>query len=438
LKRAIEIDPQFAGAYSKLGRDYDAVGEVALSQEAMRKAYSLREGVSERENFFITYNYQRNVARNLEAARQTLEAWARRFPSDWLPPDFLSGMIAMGSGKYESGVEAARRAISLGPPGGAGAYYFNLPRLYLHLMKPDDAEAAIRQAHSRGLNHFLHYTSGYFVRFLKGDREGMARYAADRRGKAEDQGLFAFQEAGVAAYFGRLRDARTLAAQAIGLADQAKLRERAAMFQGGVAFWGAYAGNLAQAKEDANRALAAFRGRDPDFGPALALVLAGDTARGLAVAQKLNTDFPEDTPVQFKYLPAIEGMAWLNRGAPDKAVAATLKGAAYDLAQTGVSVIAFYGVMDAVYIRGLAHLRANDYAAAASDFQSIVDHPGVVLSDITGALAHLQLARALRGAGQTEQARTAYRRFLEIWKDADPDLPLLQQAKMEQAVLPGR
>ncbi|HLJ48838.1 MAG TPA: serine/threonine-protein kinase [Bryobacteraceae bacterium] len=433
LKRAVEIDPQFASAYSKLGRDYDAAGEFALSQEAMKKAYSLRDGVSERENFFITYNYQRNVARNLETGRQTLEAWGTRFPSDWLPPDFLSGMIAMGSGRYESGVEAAKRAIALGPAGGAGAYYANLPRLYLHLMRPDDAEAAIRLANSRGLNHVWHYISGYFVRFLRGDRDGMLRFSVERRGKSADQGQFAFQEAGVAAYFGRMRDARTLAGQAIASADQAKLLERDAVFRGGVALWEAYAGNLAQAKEDANRALGSFRGRDSDFGPALALVLAGDTARGLAVAQKLNADFPEDTPIQFKYLPAIKGMAWLNQGAPDKAVAATLKGAEYDLAQSGVSIVAYYAVTDAVYIRGLAHLRANDYAAAAADFHNIIDHPGVVLSDITGALAHLQLARALRGAGQTEQSRTAYHRFLDIWKDADADLPVLKEAKAEAA-----
>ncbi|HLJ48839.1 MAG TPA: protein kinase [Bryobacteraceae bacterium] len=433
LKRAIEIDPQFASAHSTLGRAYDAVGEFAFSRDAITKAYALREGVSERENFLITYNYQRNVARNLETGRQTLEAWSRRFPSDWLPLDFLSGLTAMGTGKYENGVEAAKRAIAVGPVGGAGAYYSNLPRLYLFLMRPDDAEAAIRQANARGLHHVWHYTSGYYVRFLKGDRDGMVRYAAERRGKSDDQGLFAFQEAGVAAYSGRLREARTLAGQAIASADQAKLVERSALFRSGVALWEAYAGNTAQAKEDANRALGSFHGRDSDFGPALALVLAGDTARGLAVERAWGAEFPEDTSIQFKYLPAVEGMAWLNRGAPDKAVAATMKGAGYDLAQTGVSNVAFYAVMDAVYVRGLAHAHAKEYAAAAADFQSIVDHPGVVLSDITGALAYLQLARALAGSGQTDKAKDAYGRFLVTWKDADPELPLLQQAKAEAA-----
>jgi serine/threonine protein kinase/tetratricopeptide (TPR) repeat protein len=432
LKRAIEIDPQFASAYATLGRAYDAAGEAALSRQWITKAYSLREGVSERENFFITYNYQRNVGRNLEIGRQTLDGWTRRFPSDWLPYDFLSGFTAMGSGRYENGVESAKRALALKPDGGVGAFYSNLARLYLHLNQPDAAEATIRQANSRGFRHSWHYMTGYFVRFLKGDRDGMSRYAAERRGKVEDHGLFTFQEACASAYAGRLREARTLAAQAIPLAEQAKLGELAAMFRGGMALWEAYAGNAAQAKEDANRALA-FHGRDSDFGPALALVLAGDTARGLAVAHKLGAEFPDDTPIQFKYLPAIEGMEWLNQGAPDKAIAANLKGAAYDRAQSGVSFVAFYGVMDAVYIRGLAHARAKEYAAAAADFQSIVDQPGIVLSDITGALAHLQLARALKGGGQIEKARTAYHRFLEVWKDADPDLSLFQQAKSEAA-----
>lgn len=429
LQRAIEIDPEFATAYTYLGRMYDDLNETALSQEAMAKAYSMRDEVSDREKFLITYSYQRNVARNCETVRQTLEAWMRRYPNDPLPFRFLSGHATLGTGKYEKGVEAARRAIALAPEGGMA--HENLARHYLHLMRLDDAEATIRQANSRGLHLAGLYTVGYYVRFLKGDRDGMSRYAAERRGQSEDQGLFAFQEAGVSAYCGRLREARTLAEQAIGLADQAKLSERAAAFQGGIAHWEAYAGNAAQAKEDANRALTAFHGRDSDFGPALALVLAGDTARGLGVARQLRTEFPEDTAIQFKYLPAIEGLALLNQGAPDQAVAATLRGAAYDLAQTGMDGIVNYGVMDAVYIRGLAHMRAKDYAAAATDFRKIVDHPGIVLCDITAPLAHLQLARALAGAGQAEKAKAEYRRFLEIWKDADPDITLLQQAKAE-------
>ncbi|HLJ48840.1 MAG TPA: protein kinase [Bryobacteraceae bacterium] len=431
LRRAVEIDPQFASAHSYLGRDYDEMGEFALSQAAMKKSYSMREGVSEQENFFITYNYQRNFERNLETGRQTLEAWTRRYPTEALPFSLLSALTAQGSGKYEMGVEAVKHAIALNPRD--GHYYWNLAYLYLHLMRPDDAEAAVRQGNALDLRLAPNYIAGYFVRFLKGDRDGMARYGVERRSKSDDQGLFAFQEAGVMAYYGRLREARTLAEQAIGLADQAKLNERSAVFRGGVALWEAYAGEVAQAKENANRALATFRGRDSDFGPALALVLAGDTTHGLGVAHKLAADFPDDTPIQFKYVPAVEGMAWLNQGSPDKAVAATLKGATFDLAQSGISYEAFYGVMDAVYIRGLAHMRAKDYAAAAADFQSIVDHPGIVLSDITGALAHLQLARALAGSGPTDKAKAMYHRFLDIWKDADSDLPLLQQANAETA-----
>jgi tetratricopeptide (TPR) repeat protein len=357
----------------------------------------------------------------------------RRYPNDPLPFRFLSGVATHGTGKYELGVKAAKRAIVLAPEGGMA--HENLAHHYLFLMRLDDAEATIREANSLGLHLPGLYTIGYCVRFLKGDRDGMSRYAAERRGKAEDQGLFAFQEAGVLAYFGRLREARALAGQAIELAGQAKLSERAATFRGGIALWTAYVGNALQAKEDANRALASFHGRDADFGPALALVLAGDTARGLAVARQLSAEFPEDTSIKFKYLPAIEGLALLNQGAPDKAVAATSKGAAFDLAQTRVSLDAFYGAIDAVYIRGLAHAREREYGAAALDFQSVVDHPGIVLSDITGALAHLQLARALAGAGQTEKAKASYRRFLEIWKDADPDILLLQEAKAEFARL---
>jgi serine/threonine protein kinase/tetratricopeptide (TPR) repeat protein len=433
LKRAIEIDPRFASAYSYLGRMYNNLSEDTLSREAMTKAYSIRDGLSERENFLITYSYQRNVTRNLETVRQTLEAWTRRYPYDSLPFRFLSGGATSGSGKYEVGIEAARRAIALEP--GSGQAYNNLAHHYLHIMRLEEAEATVREANSRGFHLQGLYTAGYYVRFLKGDLDGMSRYAAERRGKGEDQGLFAFQEACTSAWFGRLREARSLVGQAIELASQAKLTERATTFRGANALWEAYAGNVVRAQEGANRALGSYRMRDSDFAPALALIVAGDTDRGLAVAHQLSAEFPEDTTIQFKYLPAIEGMALLNQGARDKAVTATLKGAAYDLAEAGLSLEVSYGAMDAVYIRGLAHLRAGNCTAAAADFQTIVDHPGVVLSDITGALAHLQLARALAGASQTEKAKAEYRRFLEIWNDADSDIPLLQQAAAEYARL---
>jgi tetratricopeptide (TPR) repeat protein len=299
----------------------------------------------------------------------------------------------------------------------------------------DEAEAVIRRARKERKTIPEIHLITYFIAFLRGDEKAMEQAARERPHETEDQGWFLYQEASMLAHGGRLRDARALNSQSISMAEQSRLRERSALFRGRLAVWEALAGNRAQAKQDALVALKAFRGRDCDYGPAFALALAGESERALAVARELRNQFPEDTPVQFKYAPAIEAMAALQRAAPLEAVDLTLRAAPYDLAQTGASLFAYYGTMDPVYVRGLAYAHAGQHAAAAAEFQKIVDHPGVMLTDPVGALARLQLARAQNSMGEKAKVKASYGQFLELWKNADSDLPVLMEAKAELASL---
>jgi eukaryotic-like serine/threonine-protein kinase len=240
LKGAVELDPTFAMAHAYLGRNYDSLGAPELAAQSIAKAYELRDRVSDRENFFITFNYYRQVPRNLELARQTLESWAQKYPGELLPHGFLSGLTSPGTGHHERAAEEGQKAIEIDPDFSIG--YYNAAFAYLYLDRLSEAEALLRKASERKIEAIQFSLLRYFIAFLRGDKAEMAREVAQRQAKLHAQGWFEHQEALTLASQGCLKEANTLSDRAVSLARLAGLVERAALFQGARAVWNAFFG----------------------------------------------------------------------------------------------------------------------------------------------------------------------------------------------------
>jgi DNA-binding winged helix-turn-helix (wHTH) protein len=427
FERAVELDPEFAFAHSHLGRAYSDLGEQARALESITLAYRLRQIASGQESFFITYNYRREVLRNLELARQTCEAWIRSYPNDQLPHSFLSGLTSQGTGQFERAVLEGRRSLQINPH--AAIATLNVLTAHVSLDQLPEARAVLNEAAAKGMNLMEFSLYRYFLSFLAGDEAAMASESRSRQSITDAQGFFEHQEAFTLAYYGRLREAQALERQAIQIARQSRLLERAATFEGGLAVVEALYGMPAQAKQSSEEALRIARGRDTDFGPLFALSALRDK-RAESMVQDLARRYPEDTPVQFQYLPTLKALLALNRGDAPGAVEFSQVPANYEAAFSGTSYC-FFGTMYPAYMRGLAELQLHHYDSAASDFHKILAHPGLLLNDPVGALTKLQLARALAGSGNHAKARSAYLDFLNLWKNADPDLSVLHEAQAE-------
>jgi serine/threonine protein kinase/tetratricopeptide (TPR) repeat protein len=436
LKRAIEIDPQFAMAYANLGRAYASLGESELGAQNIAKAYELRDRVSDQENYFITFNYHRQVTRNLELARQTLESWAQKYPRDLEPHGFLAAFTTQGSGHYEKAAEEGLKAIELDPNYSIG--YENVAFAYIYLNRLSEAEAVLRKASELKIEVIEFSLCRYFIAFLRNDQAAMEREVTQRQAKLEAQGWFEHQEALTLAYQGRLKEAARLSDRAVILSRQAGLRERAAQFEGARAAWNALLGARTEAEGSAATALSLYRSRDADYGPAFALALLHESAQAHKIEVDLEKRYPEDTSVQFSYLPALKALEGLNHGDPAKALEMTQVATPYDLAVPGTAFYsgAFFGALYPVYVRGLAYSRMGRHREAAAEFQKILDHPSIMLNDPMGPMARLQLARALRASGDRAKSAAVYKDLLALWKGADSDVPVVQQARAESAKQP--
>jgi len=279
----------------------------------------------------------------------------------------------------------------------------------------------------------------YFVAFQKGNNEELERSAAAAKKSPATEDTVSHIEALALARSGRLQDARRMAAVAVQIAQKSGRRERAGLFEAATAVWEAFYGNAAAARQIATGALDLGRGgREVDYAAAFAFALAGDLPQSESLAQDLAREFPEDTSVQAMYLPTLRALFSLNTPAPDPAAAihALQTASRYDLALGRVGFIGRFGGLYPIYVRGLAYLAARQPAAAAAEFQRILDHRSIVLVDPMDAMARLQLARALVLSGDTVKAKSAYTDLLTLWKNADPDMRVLKDAQGEYARLP--
>jgi tetratricopeptide (TPR) repeat protein len=343
----------------------------------------------------------------------------------------LTGLTSPGTGHHERAAEEGQKAIELDPD--FAVRYYNAAFAYLYLNQLPEAEALLRKASEREIEVSNLSICRYFIAFLKNDTAAMKREIAQRGAKLEAQGWFEHQEALTLAYHGQLKEANRLSERAVSLARQGGLPERAAMFAGARAVWNALYGIRAQAQADAGAALKLFRGRDADYGPAFALALLDD-GEAQKIAAELEEHYPEDTCVLFSYLPALRALDALNQSDAVRALDAAQATASYDLAVPGTAYLtAFFGALYPVYVRGLAYSLLSRYPEAAAEFQKILDHPGITLNDPIGPMARLQLARALAASGDRAKSAAVYKDLLSIWKDADPDVPVVREARAEAA-----
>jgi eukaryotic-like serine/threonine-protein kinase len=429
VKRAIEIDPKFAMAYAFLGRLYGDIGESALSAESVSQAYQLRDRVTDREKFFITALYDRQVRGSLEKARETCELWAQAYPRDVGPHAFLSGGVSIGVGQYEKGVEEAQKSIGLDPDFAFG--YSNLAANYGFLGRLPQAENTLQRASERRLEIPELLVERYDVAFLEGDRAGMERAAALSKGRSGAEDWIADKEAYGLAYSGHLQQARRMTRYAVELAQQAGERERLAQYETAEAVREALFGNAPEARRSGMAALALSKGRDVEYGAAIALARSEDSSLSQTLANDLERRLPEDTLVRFSYMPTLHALLALNDKKPLNAIEQLQIASRYELGSPAADSVGFVGALYPIYVRGEAYLAAKEGAEAAAEFQKILDHPGIVVSDPIGALAHLQLGRAYVLSGDKSKARSSYEDFLTLWKDADPGIPILKWAKAE-------
>jgi DNA-binding winged helix-turn-helix (wHTH) protein len=429
LKRAVEIDPGFALARSTLAREYADLDESDLSAENATLAWQARDHASDREKFFITANYEGLATGNLEAARQNDEAWAHTYPREAVPHSMLAGYVNKAAGRYQQAIVEARKSIELDPDFVIGYYNLGVNNVYLDRL--DESENVLRRAAGRGLEIDEFLMLEYDIAFLKGDRAAMEQVVNRARERSGGDTWISNKEAFALAYAGQLQKARISTQRAVNQASLEQQPERAGLWEAGASLREAFFGDAPEARQRAMASLDHSNNREVQFGAALALALSGDAGRAQALADDLEKRFPEDTVVRFGYLPAIRARIALNQGNPAKAIELLQAAAPYEL---GASRLLF-GALYPIYVRGEALLAAHQGAEAAIEFQKILDHRGVVGSDPIGALARLQLGRAFVLAGDRAKAKAAYDDFFTLWKEADPDIPILKRAHAEYLAL---
>jgi predicted Ser/Thr protein kinase len=424
FQRAIRLDPNFAMAYARLGTVYANLGEYTLGAENTRKGYELRRRVSEPEKFYIESHYYQNATGDLEKARQIYQLWAETYPRDWQPwpPLFV---IYGALGQYEKSLGAAREAFGLNS--GSAMNSANVVASYLNLNRLDEARATAEAAQAKKLDSPGRHHHLYDLAFLRMDEAGMAQEVAWAAGKPGVENGFLAEEASTFAYSGQIAKAREFTRQAVVSAERAGEKEVAASYEADAALREALFGNAAEARQRSAAALGVSNGLSVQVEAALALALAGEAAWTQTLADDLDKRFPEDTIVQFNYLPMIHAQLALSRNDSSAAVNALQAAAPYELGSAG-------GLYP-VYVHGEAYLAAHQASEASAEFQKILDHRGIVLNEPIDALAHLQIGRAYTMQGDSARAKVAYQNFLTLWKDADPDIPILVAAKSEYAKL---
>ncbi len=433
LRHAVQLDPGFAMAYAALGRMYADVDESDLSAEALQKAWDLREHASDRERFFIAANYLSLVTGNLEEARKVAEAWAHTYPRDAIPHTLLSGILNKSVARYEEAVSQARRAIELDPY--FAIAYYNLGVNNLYLERLEEAASAVTEAKRRGLDIEEFRMLEYDLVFLRHDLEALGsivRKTAQRLGPVS---WLVNREAFREASSGHLRRARSISEQAIAEAERAGERERAGVWAAGGALREAMTGNTRLARQGAIAALRLSRDREVQYGAGLALAITGDSSQARSIADSLQKTFPEDISVRFNYLPVLRAQISLNNRRPEDALNVLKQAVPMEMGVSRSPVDTLFGTLYPVYFRGIALCALGRGDSAAAEFQKIIDHPGVVVTDPVRALAHLQEGRAHRIAGNGMKAKAAYTEFFKLWDTADPDIPVLRSARFEYARL---
>jgi len=429
-KRAIELDPNFAIAYAGLGGDYSNLNQASLARENFQKAYELRDRVTQRERFLIEASYFGYVTGEINKAIQTYTEWARTYSADYGPHSELGDSYNF-LGQYEKAAEETNASLRLEPDDAIA--YGSLADDYLALDRIKDAKATLDEAGKRNLDSEFLHLNRYHLAFLENDLPAMQEQSLWARGKpsAEDGQLS--DDSDTEAYYGRLRKARELTRQAVESAKRNAGTDTAALWQVNEALREAEFGNTALARKAVADTMALSSKPDIELLAALALARSGETVQSSALADKVAAEFDRDTMIQAYWLPTIRAAIAIDRGDAQKAIELLRTASEYELGEP--VQWPSHGTLYPVYVRGDAYLRAGDGVRAVTEFQKMIDHRGIVANLPLGALAHLQLGRAYKLAGDAGKAREAYAAFLVAWLQADSDIPILKQAKAEYAKL---
>jgi tetratricopeptide (TPR) repeat protein len=429
--QAVELDPNFAMPYAAMATTYYNLSEVGRSAENARKAYALREKVTERERLYIEGYYFLLATHELDKAAQIYEQLQQTYPRDYLP--YANLAVIYGTlGNTEKTLAEIQEAVRLEPNN--GAVYLNLGLAYASLNQLEEAEAAYKQAEARKLEGETLLQGRYSLAFLKGDTARMEQMVSAAMGKPGTEDSLLASQADTEAWYGKLRNARELTSRAMESAQHNDAKETAAAYQALAALREVEFGDWEQARANAKAAVKLAPNRDVSAMAALALARAADTAGAEKIADDLNQKYPLDTLVQRYWLPAIRAAVALQNKDPNRAVELLQVSSPIELGQPATVDV----FLCPVYLRGQAYLMLHDGKAAAAEFQKFIDHRGIVVNFPWGALARLGLARAYAEQGDTDRARVEYQAFLTLWKNADPDIPVLKQAKAEYAKLqPG-
>ena len=439
-QRAIQLDPNFAMGYLAVGGEYFSLAEPGRASEYLTRAFQLRDHASEREKLALTANYYLNVTGELSKAAQAYQEEMESYPQKTRACLNL-GVVYAEQGQHEKSAELTRQDLKINSENVAP--YDNLANAYLALQRFDDARKTIHEAQARKLDDYITRNAVYALAFLASDSAGMEEQLRWFAGKPEENyGLSLATD--TEAYAGRLSKARELTKRSVDSAIRADSKENGAVYQENSALREAAFGNSAEARQAAGEGLKlAPASQGVKSEAALAYAMAGDTARAEAMAKDLNDRYPLDTQMQSLWLPAIRAQVALNRKNPAAALAALQAASSNELGQ--ITFVNNLSCLYDIYIRGEAYLAAGQASAAGVEFQKILDHSGIVWNCWTGALARLGVARANAQQASTSQgadadaarvrALAAYKDFLTLWKDADPNIPVLKEAKAEYAKL---
>ena len=415
-RRATQLDPNFALAYARLASVYSNSGESGLAAEASRRAYELRDRVSEREKLYITMSYYSNVTRELEKYVETLELWELTYPRDVVPRNNLA-LHYNDIGQHAKAVEAAREGIRLNP--NAAPLLSNLARALVGLNRFDDAREVIGRALAQKVESLFMHRMLYSIAFIQGDEAGMKQQIDWANGKPEEYAAQSWQ-AETAAFSGQLRKAREFYGRAVELAQGRNLKEVVAQIATAGAQLGALFGDCRRVKDDTSKAFA-LESQPARLNAANALAGCGEFSQMQAITDDLSTRYPTDTLLKKLFLPLIQARAQMYRGNAAQAIQSLETARPYEGA----------ALFQVAYLRGQAYLSQQKGVEAVTELQKIVDHRGWQPASPLYPLAHLGLARAAVLVGDREMARKAYEDFFALWKDADADIPILIEAKKE-------
>jgi serine/threonine protein kinase/tetratricopeptide (TPR) repeat protein len=417
-KHAVELDPNFAMAYARAGAIYANLGERRLAEENSQKAYDLRERTSEREKFYIADHYYRDVTGELGKDTENLELWIQTYPRDFSPHNNISVEYAV-TGGFQKALEQAREALRLAP--NDVLPYLNVIASYLRLNQLEEAKAIYKQAIDKKLDSMVIHNQRFTIAYLEGDGQEMERQAAWAAGKTEESTIL-LQQSQVAASRGQLKKARELSQQAFDSAKKFDLQAAAAAVAAQRGIFENWLGDSSAAKSWSAQAL--DLSHDQLVWVVASLALAGDSTRPEKVIDAEGKRRPKDTYLQQDWIPQARAAIEIKRGNPAAAVETLKSCGLFEPNDIGPT---FY--------RGLAYLSMKSGKEAAAEFRKLLDRRTINPLSPLHPISQLELARSLALASDAAGARTAYQDLFAQWKDADPDLPLLKQARAEYAKL---